>query len=86
MRKFLAIAPAFGVAMLSTAALAATMTVTGVVKSINMKKDQITLADKSVYTLGEGFEAEKFTVGEKVSIVYSMKGGKMIASSVKAAK
>ena len=80
--------PVFVVAasLLATAAFAANMSATGVVKSVSTKSDSITLADGSVYILAEGFEAENFKAGEKVAIVFAMKNGKMIASSVKVVK
>ena len=86
MRKFFAPVFAVSVALLATAAVAAALSATGVIKDVNMKKDSITLMDGSVYILAEGFEAETFKAGENVTIVYSLKNGKMIASSVKAAK
>lgn len=72
--------------LLATAAFAADMSATGVVKSVDTKGDAITLVDGSVYILSEGFEAENFKAGEKVAIVFAMKNGKMIASSVKVMK
>ena len=86
MRKFFASVFAVSVALLATAAVAAALSATGVIKDVNMKKDSITLMDGSVYILAEGFEAETFKAGENVTIVYSLKNGKMIASSVKATK
>ena len=86
MRRFFAPVLAAGIALLATAAVAAALTATGVIKEVNMKKDSITLMDGSAYILAEGFEAETFKAGENVTIIYSLKNGKMIASSVKATK
>jgi Cu/Ag efflux protein CusF len=72
--------------LLATTAFAASMSTSGVVKSVDTKHDSITLMDGSSYTLGEGFEAETFKAGEKVAIVFVKKNGKMMASSVKAVK
>ncbi len=72
--------------LLATAAFAANISATGVVKSVNTKGDSIKLVDGSVYILKEGFEAENFKAGEKVAIIFAMKNGKMIASSVKVVK
>jgi len=72
--------------LLSASALAANMSANGVVKSVDTGRDAITLMDGSVYTLAEGFEAEKFTTGEKVTIIFMVKNGKMIATSVKVVK
>lgn len=68
----------------ATTAFAASMSANGVIKSVDSQHDSITLVEGGVYTLGEGFEAETFKVGEKVNIVFETKNGKMIASSVKA--
>ena len=86
MRKLILPVLAAGVILLATAAVAAALSATGVIKNVNMKKDSITLMDNNVYILAEGFEAETFKAGENVTIVYSLKNGKMIASSVKATK
>ena len=72
--------------LLATVAFAADMSATGVVKSVDTKGDAITLVDGSVYILAEGSEAENFKAGEKVAIVFVLKNGKMIASSVKVMK
>ena len=72
--------------LLATAVFAASMSATGVVKSVDTKGDAITLVDGNVYILSEGLEAENFKAGEKVAIVFAMKNGKMIASSVKVMK
>jgi Cu/Ag efflux protein CusF len=72
--------------LLATAAFAANMSATGVVKSVNTKADSITLVDGSVYILKEGSEAENFKAGEKVAIIFVKQNGKMMASSVKILK
>jgi Cu/Ag efflux protein CusF len=86
MKKVLITALCFGMGSLSPMAFAASMSASGVVKSVDTKHDSITLADGSVYTLGEGFEAETFKTGQKVTISFKMNGGKMMASSVKVVK
>jgi Cu/Ag efflux protein CusF len=72
--------------MLATVSLAAGTSANGVVKSVDTKGDSITLMDGSVYTLTEGFEAETFKPGQKVTVVFVIKNGKMMASSVKVVK
>ena len=72
--------------LLATAAFAAGISATGVIKSVDKKGDAIILTDGKVYTLSEGFEAEKFKAGEKVAVIYDMKNGKMVATSVKIVK
>jgi Cu/Ag efflux protein CusF len=72
--------------LVATAAFSAGMSASGVVKSVDTRNDSITLVDGSAYTLGEGFEAETFKPGQKVTIVFQKKKGKMVASSVKVVK
>ena len=68
--------------LIATAAFAANLSAIGVIKSVDTKSDSITLVDGSKYTLSEGFEAETFKAGQNVSIVFTTKNGKMVASSV----
>ena len=68
----------------ATTAFAANMSANDVIKSVDSKNDAIALVDGGIYTLTEGFEAETFKTGEKVTIIFEIKNGKMIASSVKA--
>ena len=86
MKKILIPAFVATIGLIATAAFAASMTANGVVKSVDTKGDSITLVDGSVYTLAEGFEAEKFVAGEKVTIIFKSKNGKMIATSVNVVK
>jgi Cu/Ag efflux protein CusF len=74
------------VGLSATISTAAMMSATGVVKAVDTKHDSITLTDGKVYVLGEGFEAETFKIGEKVSIKFEKRNGKMVASSVNAVK
>ena len=86
MNKLFITTPIVASILLSTAALAAGTTAVGTVKSVDTNGDSITLNDGGVYILSEGFEAESFKPGQKVAISFKMKGGKMIATSVKMAK
>jgi hypothetical protein len=86
MNKLLITTPIVASILLSTAALATGTTAVGTVKSVDTNGDSITLNDGGVYILSEGFEAESFKPGQKVAISFKMKGGKMIATSVKMAK
>ncbi len=72
--------------LFATTAFAATTSVTGVIKSIDAPNDSITLVGGVTYTLGNEMEAETFKTGERVKIIFETKKGKIIASSVKAAK
>ena len=59
---------------------------TGTIASIDKKGDSITLADGKTFSLPEGIEAETLKVGEKVTVTYTAKGGKLAASSIQPAK
>ena len=59
---------------------------TGTVKAIDKSHDSITLTDGKTFTLPEGIEAETFKLGEKITVVYSSKGGKLSATTIHAAK
>lgn len=59
---------------------------TGTVKAIDKSHDSITLSDGKTFTLPEGIEAETLKVGEKVKVVYYTKDGKLLVSSIQAAK
>lgn len=86
MHKSLATAAVLGTVLLSSAALAATMSATGVIRKVDSKGDSITLKDGKVYMLSEKVEAETLKAGEKVTVTYEMKNHKMIAGSVKVMK
>ena len=71
--------------LLSSAAFAAMTIETGSIKSLDTTKHELVLDS------GKTFEAPKveltaFKVGEKVTISYEMKDGKMVADKVEAAK
>ncbi|TGP45263.1 DUF1344 domain-containing protein [bacterium M00.F.Ca.ET.230.01.1.1] len=59
---------------------------TGTIASIDNKGDSITLSDGKTFSLPEGIEAETLKVGEKVTITYSTKAGKLAASRIQPAK
>lgn len=80
------IVPAAMIAIaLSTAAFAAGTMTTGVIKSINVAAQELTLQDGTIYVLPKGFDASKFKPGEKVVINWQMNKSKHVASEVKAA-
>lgn len=85
MRKSLILAASLGTMIVSSAAFAASMDATGVIKSIDTKANSITLADGKTYSLPAGFAISTLKAGEKVSLVYDMKNSQMVATSVKAA-
>lgn len=85
MRKSLILAASLGTMIISSAAFAAAMDATGVIKTIDAKANTITLADGKTYGLPAGFAIKTLKAGEKVSLVYDMKNNLMVATSVKAA-
>jgi Protein of unknown function (DUF1344) len=79
MRKSLVIA-AVAASMISTAAFAAADT--GAIKVIDAAKHQLSLADGKVFELPAAWKPTGFKVGDKVTVTYEMKNGKMEASAV----
>ena len=75
-----------GAALFSTAALAATLSKTGEVKSTDITKHELVLSNGDTFELGSNIKIDKLKVGEKVAITYEMKDGKMLASKVQSAK
>lgn len=55
---------------------------TGTIKHIDPNSDAITLDDGKTFTLAEGTEAESLKVGQKVTVTYDMKAGKMVATKI----
>ena len=77
----------FTIAMILAAAFAASAfatTITGTIASVDKKNDSITLVDGRHFTLPEGIEAEKLKAGEKVTVTYTVKNGKMVVSAIRA--
>ena len=58
----------------------------GTIKHIDPSSDAITLDDGKTFTLAEGIEAESLKIGQKVTVTYDMKAGKMVASKITIAK
>lgn len=69
-----------GAALLATSAFAADAT--GVIKSMDVAKDTVTLADGSMYTAPSTIKLDQFKVGEKVKIAYQQENNKMEATSI----
>ncbi|WP_295555280.1 DUF1344 domain-containing protein [uncultured Hyphomicrobium sp.] len=69
-------------AAVSTAALAATQTKTGDVKSTDIAKHELTLATGDTFEVGSNVKLDKIKAGDKVAITYEVKDGKMLASKV----
>ncbi len=84
MRSFLL--PVAVILSMGGASLAMAATTTeGVIKSVDMAAHTVTLADGITYTLPASFK-EALKAGEKVSIVWDMKGKVYEASEVKLVK
>lgn len=66
-----------------TAAFAASQSMNGAIKSIDAKQATITLATGETFQLPKGFNVKSLKAGEKVSVTYDTKDGKMVASEVK---
>lgn len=73
-------------AVVSTAALAATQTVTGDVKSTDAAKHELTLANGNTFEVGSSIKLDKIKAGDKVAVTYETKNGKMMASKISHAK
>jgi Cu/Ag efflux protein CusF len=69
-----------GAALLATSAFAADAT--GVIKSMDVAKDTVTLSDGSMYTAPSTVKLNQFKVGEKVKISYQHENNKMEATSI----
>ena len=63
----------------------AATTTMGVIKSIDKKTHSITLADGTAYVLPKSFNFKSLKVGEKVDVVWTLKGTERDASKVTAA-
>lgn len=73
-------------AALSSAALAASQTKTGEIKSTDAAKHEIVLSTGDTFEAGGKIKLDKLKVGEKVAITYEVKDGKMLASKIHATK
>jgi hypothetical protein len=67
----------------ATAAFAADTT--GVVKSIDMKKDMFTLSNGMTYDAAKGVDLANVKIGERVAVTYAQQGKAMDATLVKPA-
>ncbi len=84
MKKSVIAAAAVALAMASATGANA-KAATGTIASVDKKGDSFTLSDGKTFALPENIEVETLTVGEKVSVTYSGKAGKLMASSVQPA-
>ena len=73
------------IAILGAAATALAADTTGVIKSIDMKTDMITLSNGMTYTAAKGVSLANLKDGEKVAVTYSQMGKAMEATAIKPA-
>ncbi len=71
-------------ALMTSAAMAAT--VSGIVKQVDPKTDSITLEDGKTFTLGEAVEGDSLKPGQRITVTYDVKAGKMVASKIEVMK
>ena len=86
MSKRISVPTMFAVVLASTAAMAATETKTGEIKSTDAAKHELVLSTGDTFELGSKVKIDKLKVGEKVTVTYEMKDGKMLASKVHPSK
>jgi hypothetical protein len=72
--------------LLTTAALAAAQTDTGVIKRLSTSKGTLELSDGRTFSVPKSIKLGAFKANEKVTVVYTLANGKMMATSVAAAK
>ena len=65
-----------------SAAMAAETTTTGTIKSVDMKAHSVTLSDGMVYMLPKGTHEKSLKIGEKVAVVWDLKGNAHEASKI----
>ena len=75
-----------GLALASAAAFAATQTKTGEIKSTDAAKHELVLTSGDTFEVANGVNVDKLKAGEKVTVTFEQKDGKMMASKVHAAK
>ena len=75
-----------GTILLAGNAFAATQSKSGEIKTLDATKHELVLTTGDTFELGKTVKADKLKAGEKVTITYDMKDGKMIASKIHAAK
>lgn len=81
MRKSLVLAAA-AASLIANTALAANLTETGAIKTLDQAKHQLTLADGKTFGLPSTWSGTGYKVGDKVKVIYEMQNGQMMASSI----
>ena len=85
-QKLLVPAVVLGITAASTMALAAIETKVGNIKSLDTAKHELVLSTGEIFELPKTVQLKTLKVGEKVSIAYETKNGKMMATKVVATK
>jgi hypothetical protein len=85
MRKLI-VASLVALPLLGGVAFADTQSDTGVIKHINVSKGTLQLADGKTFSVPKSIKLGGFKPSEKVMVNYTMANGKMLATSVTAAK
>ena len=75
-----------GITAASAMALAAVETKVGSIKSLDSAKHELVLSTGETFELPNSVQLKTLKVGEKVSIAYEVKNGKMMATKVSAAR
>lgn len=70
-------------ALVGGASVALAADATGVIKTLNMTKDTITLDNGSTYMAPKSVSLSNFKIGEKVMVSYAKTGGAMNLTSIK---
>ncbi len=85
MRKLIA-ATLVALPLMGGLALAESQSDTGVIKHINVAKGTLQLADGKTFSVPKSIKLGTFKANEKVMVSYTMTNGKMLATSITAAK
>ncbi len=86
MKKNAALVAALAMSLLSTAAFGSSQSVTGAVKATDPAKHEIVLEDGQTFEAGSKINFGKIKTGDKITIKFAKKGGKLVATKVKPAK
>jgi Cu/Ag efflux protein CusF len=65
-------------------ALAANLSDSGTIKSIDSTKHQVTLSDGKTFVVPASMKLNNYKVGEKVRVTYQTKNGQMAATDIRA--
>jgi Cu/Ag efflux protein CusF len=76
---------ALATALLGAASVAYAADATGIIKSLDVTKDMVTLDNGSTYLAPKNVNLSNFKVGEKVTVSYTKAGDKMDITTIKPA-